>query len=121
MTRIDTDPSDDLSRDDLGTLHFAGWIVVLNGGLHAFAPVFGGLNPLATGMAGWAVVLFAIGYGMLRQQRWLAWPMFLIALVGSLVAYATMGSGAIPDWLSLCIIVADVTIVLSLFVHLWRR
>lgn len=121
MTQIDTNTAGDMAHDDLGTLHFAGWVVMLNGALHVLAPVFGGFNQMALGMAGWAVVLFAIGYGMLRGQRWLAWPMFLIALVGSLVAYASMGSGAVPEWLSLAIIAADVTIIAVLFVHIWRR
>lgn len=123
MTHMDLtdDTTAAADDDDLGTLHFAGWVAMANVVLHAIAPIFGGLAFPVPGLLIGGVVWAVIGFGLLRQRRWLAMIAFVLALAGALVAYGLTGTSAVPEWLTLAIVAADALIALSLFVHLWRR
>ena len=94
---------------------------LISGLLHVLAFLVGGFSSDATRLIPIGVIYGLIAFGLFQGWRWLAYAAFLIALIGSIAALAfSLGTGAVPTWWWIAILIADVLAAIGLFGALWR-
>lgn len=114
--------SDQIAEQPQNLLQTAGILVLVSAALHVVGYVFSGFSGEALSMIPIAVVAAAIGWALMRGWERLAWIAFVGALAGVIIAYAsTGGSSPVPDWVLWLILLADLSAVGTLFLHIWRR
>lgn len=99
-----------------GSLRLSGIFFAVSGLLHLFATFFTGAG-IPTLIIG--CVWLALGVLLYRDMKWLAWPVFLLAIFG--ISGAIVGifqTGSVFFWL---VLVFDILTAASLFVNIWRR
>lgn len=104
-----------------GTLKLAGQLMIINAGLHAIAPLLSGFSRESLGLISIAVLYGIFAWALLRETRWLAYLVFLLTVLGTIVAYAKLGASTIPDIFLWALLLIDLAVAVTLFVQIWRR
>lgn len=102
------------------TLRIASLSLAVSGVLHILAFVVAGIEPMTIAF----VVVGLLYCGLARALRggsfWVAVPVYLMMLLGSIASLASMGTPPIPTWWWGLILVADAVTAAALFAYLWR-
>lgn len=108
--------------DPRGPYRIGAFFIAISAILHILAFLVGGFSSAVLMLIPIGVIYLGLAYGLLSGWRWMAYLTFLIALIGSIVAFgSSMGSGAIPSWWWLLIVAADLGAAFCLFTVLWRN
>lgn len=109
-------------RNDLSLIRLTGYLLMLGGALRVTAFALSGFSHEGPGLAPVGLVFIAMGFGLLRGWRWLAYLTYLVVGIGvSFVIRGFFWTPVVPGyWLAL-IIAVDIAVVLSLLVHLWKN
>ncbi|WP_420860539.1 hypothetical protein [Algirhabdus cladophorae] len=99
----------------------AGVLMLINAGLHILAPLVSGFGSDALMLIPVGVLYGLFGWGLMRGWRWLAYIVFLICLIGGVYAYMIASATSVPAWWMGLIVAADVLVIVTLFLLLWRR
>lgn len=106
---------------DFATYKNAGLMMALNAALHFFVFLMIGFTPDAMLFVIVGVVYGFLAWGLFRSMRWLAYIVFLIALLGMSAAISMMGTSTIPSgWLGV-IVSVDALLAVILFFILWAK
>lgn len=98
----------------------AALFVFISAVLHLIAPFVSGFSAAGWQLVPFGIVYVAIGYGLMRGMRWLAWLTLFVMMAGGIAALgAYFGVSAVPAWLYLLIVVADWLAAACLFAILW--
>lgn len=109
-------------RETRSHLLIAGCLLMLTGVLHVIAFFIGGFGYGGKGLAPVGLLFIAMGFGLLRGWRWLAYLTYLVVGIGvSFAVRDLFAATSVPDWWFLLIIAVDVAVVVVLFGFLWRR
>ncbi len=107
--------------DPRGPYRIGAFFIAISAILHMLAFLVGGFASAALMLIPIGLMYLGFAYGLASGWRWMAYLTFIIALIGSLLAFgSSMGSGPIPAWWWLLIVIADVGAVLGLLPALWR-
>jgi len=101
-------------------MRIAGFFLLLSAALHVVGTVLSGFAPEGMFLLGPAVLYVLLALGLLRGMRWLNWITLVVMLVGSAGAISTyFAPGAVPPWVFLAILAADLAAALALFGAIW--
>ena len=107
--------------DFRGPYRLGAFFIAISAILHILAIFVGGVSSFTLGLVVIGIVYLGFAYGLLSGWRWMAYLTFLIALIGSIVAFgSSFGAGPVPGWWWTLIVIADVGAVITLFAALWR-
>ena len=101
-------------------MQIAGLLMLLNAALHIVGYPVSGFSADAIKFVIVGVVYGLVGLGLMRGMRWLAFLMFVLALIGGNIAFMSMGSPPLPSWLSGSIALNDLVVAIVLFGVLWN-
>lgn len=102
-------------------MHRAGAAIAASGVFHLIAPFVSGFANESVPLFIVGVLYLALGEGLRRDKRWVAWIGFALMLVGTNIAWgSTYGDGPVPNWLWWLIILANLACFVNLFIALWR-
>ncbi len=108
-------------------MNFAGpyrsgaFFILVSALLNIFAFVAGGFTSDALMLLPVGFFYIAVGYGLLRGWRWLAYVTFFLVMIGGILALAAIWSAsAVPGWWYALIVVSDWLSAAALFPALWR-
>jgi hypothetical protein len=108
--------------DAKGPFRIGALFVGLSGIVHILALFVSGFDADALILIPAGVLYIGFAYGLLRGHRWLAYLVFLVMMVGSLIALsAAWSTPGVPTWIYLSIVALDWLAVLALFGALWRK
>lgn len=108
--------------NNIRSLTAAGILWSISALLRIFSPVVGGFTSGTATLIGIGVVYGLIAWGLMQGWKWLACLTFVIMLVGSVAALsgALTNGAAVPGWWFLMILVVDVSVLITLFMYIWR-
>ena len=107
--------------DAKGPFRTGALFVGLSGILHILAPLVSSFASGALILVPAGLFYLVLAYGLLQGWRWLAYVVFLLMMVGSLVALSSAWTTpSVPTWIYLTIVALDWLTVLALFGALWR-
>ena len=107
--------------DAKGPYRVGALFVALSGLVHLLALFVSGFASGALMLVPAGIVYLGFAYGLLQGWRWLAYVVFLLMMVGSLVALSSAWTTpSVPTWIYLTIVALDWLTVLALFGALWR-
>ncbi|MGR3343828.1 MAG: hypothetical protein ACU0DI_11480 [Paracoccaceae bacterium] len=95
--------------------------ILISALLNIFAFVVGGFTSNALMLLPVGFFYTAIGYGLLRGWRWLAYVTFFLVMIGGILALAAIWSAStVPGWWYALIVGSDWLSAAALFPALWR-
>ena len=98
-----------------------GIFLIISAALNILAPFVTGFASVALMMVPVGIAYLILAAGLMRAMRWVAYIAFLVVLIGLSSGIAGYyGSGPVPGWVHLGIIIAHVLGALFLFLALWR-
>ncbi len=103
-----------------GAVNVASVALFASGVLHVLAITVAGIVPEAIAFIVIGLVYCGVAWWLRRESLWLAMVVYVVMLIGSVAAFASMGSSPIPSWWLVLIIVADLTAAIALFGFIWR-
>lgn len=107
--------------DAKGPFRTGALFVGLSGILHILAPLVSSFASGALILVPAGLFYLVLAYGLLQGWRWLAYLVFLILMIGSVIAIGSAWSTPmVPTWVFLTIFVLDWLAILALFAALWR-
>lgn len=107
--------------DAKGPFRIGALFVALSGIVHILALLVSGFASESFVLVPVGVFYIALAYGLLQGWRWLAYLVFVLMMIGSVLAISSAWTTPnVPTWVHLSIFVLDWLAVLALFVALWR-
>lgn len=95
----------------------AALFLLISALLHLVYFLISGFQEISMLVFGLVYIIFA--YGIARPIRWLGYFVFVLMLMGAVLAYAISGSGVL-GLIALTIMIADMAVAMCLFLYLWR-
>lgn len=102
------------------SLRLAAGFVFVIATLHILAPLVGGFGGESLTLVLPGLLAALVGFGLLRNRRWLAWLSFFALMIDGVVGLGhAMSVSEIPVWWLALIVAADAAATLLLLVYLW--
>jgi hypothetical protein len=104
-----------------GPYRIGAFFALLSAALHILVIMVGGAAPEAITLVAVGLVYLAIGYGLLRGMRWLAFIAFFVFFIGAIFVMANIWTlSAVPSWWFALATAINILAVVGLFAALWR-